>query len=83
MTKIGASPWQHLFERLFAELDQPTSPDWQVPRTTLDPKVYYDVGRFQAERDQLLRQLPLCLGHVDQLAEPGASSRLTFAARPC
>ena len=82
MTKIGASPWQHLFERLFAELDQPTSPDWQVPRTTLDPKVYYDVGRFQAERDQLLRQLPLCLGHIDQLAEPGAVLALDLCGAP-
>ena len=82
MTKIGASPWQHLFERLVAELDQPTSPDWQVARTTLDPKVYYDVGRFQAERDQLLRRLPLCLGHIDQLAEPGAVLALDFWGTP-
>jgi len=82
MTKIGTSPWQHLFERLVAELDQPTSPDWQVARTTLDPKVYYDVGRFQVERDQLLRRLPLCLGHIDQLAEPGAVLALEFCGTP-
>ena len=50
MTKIGLSPWQHLFERLVGELLQLTSPDWELQTNTLDPKVYYDVGRFEAER---------------------------------
>src|SRR5215813_15514765 len=72
MTEIGVPPWQHLFERLVGELDQPTSADWKVQTNTLDPKVYYDVGRFDAEQEHLFRRLPLCLGHIDQLAEPGA-----------
>jgi len=67
MTEIGVSPWHHLFERLVGELDQPTSPDWEVQTNTLDPKVYYDVGRFEVEHEHLFRRLPLCLGHVDQL----------------
>jgi len=46
MTEIGVSPWRHLFERLVGELDQPTSPNWEVQTNTLDPKVYYDAGRF-------------------------------------
>jgi glycine betaine catabolism A len=82
MTMIGVSPWQHLFERLLAELDQPASTDWQAPRTTVDPKVYYDAGRFQAEREQLFLRLPLCLGHVDQLAEPGAVLGLDLCGTP-
>jgi len=45
---------------------------WEVQTNTLDPKVYYDVGRFEAEHEHLFRRLPLCLGHVDQLAERGA-----------
>jgi glycine betaine catabolism A len=82
MTEIGVSPWQHLFERLISELDQPTSPDWEVQTNTLDPKVYYDVGRFEAEREQLFRCLPLCLGHVDQLAEPGAVLAVDLCGMP-
>ena len=82
MTTSADAPWHPLFERLLAELDRPSSPDWQAPKTTLDPKVYYDAGRFQAERDQLFRRLPLCLGHVDQLAEPGAVLALDLCGMP-
>ena len=82
MTEIGVSPWQHLFERLIGELDQPTSPDWEVQTNTLDPKVYYDAGRFEAEHKHLFRGLPLCLGHVDQLAEPGAVLAVDLCGAP-
>jgi hypothetical protein len=58
MTEIGASPWQGLFERLVGELDQPTNPDWEAQTNTLNPRVYYDVGRFEAEHEQLFRRLP-------------------------
>src|SRR4029077_7492736 len=54
----------------------------QAPKTTVDPKVYYDAGRFQAEREQLFLRLPLCLGHVDQLAEPGAVLGLDLCGTP-
>jgi len=82
MTEIGVSPWRHLFERLVGELDQPTSPNWEVQTNTLDPKVYYDAGRFEAEHKHLFRGLPLCLGHVDQLAEPGAVLAVDLCGAP-
>src|SRR5215831_6793476 len=82
MTEIGVSPWQHLFERLVGELNQPTSPDWEVQTNRLDPKVYYDVRRFEVEHEQLFRRLPLCLGHVDQLAEPGAVLAVDLCGTP-
>jgi phenylpropionate dioxygenase-like ring-hydroxylating dioxygenase large terminal subunit len=66
------TPWQPLFERLLGELDDRSSPDWHTPPTTLDPAIYRDPERFAAERDRLFRRLPLCVGHVDQLAEPGS-----------
>jgi Rieske 2Fe-2S family protein len=73
MTTIEAAPrWQGLFERLLAELDHRASPDWSADQTTLDPMIYSDPERYRIERDRLFRRLPLCLGHADQLAEPGA-----------
>ena len=82
MTEIAGSPWQQLFERLVGELDQPASPDWEAQTNTLNPKVYYDEGRFEAEHEQLFRRLPLCLGHVDQLAEPGAVPAVDLCGTP-
>jgi phenylpropionate dioxygenase-like ring-hydroxylating dioxygenase large terminal subunit len=71
MTSV-ASPWQVLFERLLAELDRRDSHDWQAEQANLDPRIYFDPGRFAAERERLFRRLPLCVGHADQLAEPGS-----------
>ena len=71
-TQAMSTPWQPLFERLIGELDGHSSPDWQLPNTTLDPSIYRDPERFAAERDRLFRRLPLCVGHVDQLAQPGS-----------
>ena len=82
MTEIGVSPWQQLFERLVGELDQPTSPDWEAQTNRLNPRVYCDLGRFEAEHEQLFRRLPLCLGHVDQLAEPGAVPAVDLCGTP-
>src|SRR5215471_21004823 len=79
---IAVPPWQPLFERLLDELDRPNDPDWQAAKTTLDPKVYYDAERFHAEREQLFRRLPLCLGHIDQFAEPGAVLALDLCGTP-
>jgi phenylpropionate dioxygenase-like ring-hydroxylating dioxygenase large terminal subunit len=78
MTSVD-SPWKPLFERLLAELDRKDSPDWQAEPTALDPRVYLDPGRFAAEREHLFRRLPLCVGHADQLAEPGS----LLAFEPC
>ena len=69
---IAASPWQDLFQRLLSELDHRGSADWQADQARLDPAIYNDPQRYQAERDRLFRRLPLCLGHADQLSEPGS-----------
>jgi phenylpropionate dioxygenase-like ring-hydroxylating dioxygenase large terminal subunit len=71
MTDV-ASPWPPLFERLLAELDHRASPDWQAEPVALDPRIYFDPERFATERERLFRRLPLCVGHADQLAEPGS-----------
>jgi phenylpropionate dioxygenase-like ring-hydroxylating dioxygenase large terminal subunit len=77
-----ASPWQPLFERLLAELDCRASPDWQAATATLDPRIYHDPDRFTVERERLFRRQPLCLGHADQLAEPGSVLALELCGVP-
>jgi len=72
------TPWQPLFERLIAEIDHRQSADWQAPPVTLDPAIYHDAERFAAEREQLFRRQPLCVGSIDQL-EPGT----VMAFEPC
>ena len=59
--------WQPLFERLMGELDHRNSSDWNWSGGTLDPAIYHDSGRFEAERRHLFGKHPLCLGHADQL----------------
>ncbi len=71
--------WQPLFERLLAELDRSSSPDWQAPTLKLDPAIYCAPERFEAERARLFRRHPICLGPADQLAEPGS----VLAFEPC
>ena len=81
-TQDTTTPWQPLFERLIGELEGQSSPDWQMPNTTLDPSIYRCPDRFAAERDRLFRRLPLCVGHVDQLAEPGSVLALDLCGVP-
>jgi glycine betaine catabolism A len=69
--------WQPLFERLLAEMDHRTSPDWQAPQISLD----HAPERFQAERQRLFGRLPICLGHADQL-EPGTALALELCGVP-
>src|SRR5258707_1085792 len=64
--------WQTLFQRLLGEMDGRTSPDWQADEAGLDPPPYVDPTRFRRERERLFRRMPLCLGPVDQLREPGS-----------
>lgn len=61
-----------LFERLLAEVDQPDSVEWNESETTLDPAVYFDPDRYRLEIERIFRRVPLCLGHEDQLREPGS-----------
>lgn len=65
-------PLQALFERLLKELEQPESAEWDATETLLDAKVYSDPGIYRQEIDQIFRRMPLCLGHADQLREPGS-----------
>jgi len=81
-TQAMTTPWQPLFERLIVELDGQSSADWQMPTTTLDPSIYRCPERFAAERDRLFRRQPLCVGHVDQLAEPGSVLALELCGVP-
>ena len=72
MTDVAAPHWQPLFQRLLGEMDGRTSPDWQADEAGLAPALYIDPTRFARERERLFRRLPLCLGPVDQLREPGS-----------
>jgi len=72
MTDVAAPHWQPLFQRLLGEIDGRTSPDWQADEAGLDPGLYIDPTRFARERERLFRRMPLCLGPVDQLREPGS-----------
>jgi hypothetical protein len=61
MTEIGVSPWQHLFEHLVGELDQPTSPDW-AGGTVAAPSLM--VPRLAAAQSSELQpwQIPIAAG---------------------
>jgi hypothetical protein len=81
MSMTPGLPWQPLFERLLAELEQPTSPDWQAPKTTVDPKVYYDAGRFQAERPAVSQAALVPSATSISSPSPAPCSGWTSAAR--
>jgi glycine betaine catabolism A len=75
MTTISAvqsASWQGLFHRLLEELDQRESPEWDSVESEIDSSIYTGLDRFQAEMAQVFRRMPLCLGHADQLREPGS-----------
>lgn len=60
-----------LFARLLAEPDAHCTP-LGCPVTTLDPRVYVDPARFEAERRALFRRAPVPVAHVSELPEPGS-----------
>jgi Rieske 2Fe-2S family protein len=68
---VQPMPWQGLFHRLATEPDRRKSSEWDIAETELSSAVYTDPARYQAELTLLFRRMPLCLGHVDQLSEPG------------
>jgi len=76
------TPWQPLFERLIAEMDHHASPDWTAPTIDLDPAIYHAPERFQAERERLFLRHPVCLGHADQLGEPGSALAFELCGVP-
>lgn len=60
-----------LFRRLLDELDGRDSVEWDAAESTLDPAIYRDPAVHAREVTRIFRRVPLCLGHQDQLREPG------------
>ena len=71
LTPLNA-PLTRLFERLLRDMDHRESPEWDAQDSRLDPAVYCDPAILEREKSQIFRRLPLCLGHADQLREPGS-----------
>ena len=69
VTPYPANPWHSLFQRLLAAPDRMARGE---PASHLASAVYHDPSIHQAEQAALFRRLPLCLGHADQLHEPGS-----------
>ncbi len=65
-------PLQALFQRLLSEVDSAEGSDWDTTDSLLDARVYSDPEIHRQEVDRIFRRLPLCLGHADQLPEPGS-----------
>ena len=65
-------PIKALFTRLLEEMDGAESAEWDATETLLDAKVYNDPDIYRQEIDRIFRRVPLCLGHADQLREPGS-----------
>ena len=63
---------ERLFRRLLDELDLPESSEWDETESLLDASVYSDPAFLEAEIERIFRRVPLCLGHADQLREPGS-----------
>jgi phenylpropionate dioxygenase-like ring-hydroxylating dioxygenase large terminal subunit len=61
-----------LFARLLAGMDDAESPEWDDRESRLDPRVYSDSVVLAKEKAGIFRKMPLCLGHADQLREPGS-----------
>lgn len=64
-------PLEQLFARLLRDMDQRESPEWDAEDSRIDPAVYSDPVILAREKAAIFRKLPLCLGHADQLREPG------------
>ena len=67
-----SAPLAKLFRRMLDELDQCESSEWDTSESTLDPAIYSDPAIYRMEIDRIFRRVPLCLGHADQLREPGS-----------
>lgn len=67
-----SEPLAKLFRRMLDEMDQQDSVEWDPSENTLDPAIYSDPAIYRQEIDRIFRRVPLCLGHADQLREPGS-----------
>ena len=65
-------PLTRLFARLLAEMDDAENTEWDATESRLDARVYHDPEILAREKNLIFRRMPLCLGHADQLREPGS-----------
>jgi phenylpropionate dioxygenase-like ring-hydroxylating dioxygenase large terminal subunit len=63
---------KRLFRRMLDEMDQRESSEWDGREGHVDVADYSDPAHLVSEISHVLRRLPLCLGHADQLREPGS-----------
>lgn len=74
-------PWHGLFEQLLCGRGQRSS-DRDSTEFRLPAHEYTDSKRYEAEVATLFRQLPLCLGHEDQLRASGSTLAREVAGLP-
>jgi Rieske 2Fe-2S family protein len=65
-------PLLSLFQRMLDEMESKESVEWDADTGTLDPKIYFDQEIYEKEIARIFKRVPLCLGHEDQLREPGS-----------
>jgi len=46
--------------------------EWDAAESTIDATIYGSQARYDLEIAKIFRKVPLCLGHEDQLREPGS-----------
>jgi len=80
--EVSPAPWQPMFERLAREMGRRDGAEWDRTESDLDPAIYHDPDRLEAEQAKLFRRLPLCLGHADQLREAGSVLAREIAGVP-
>ena len=61
-----------LFQRMLDEMDESESVEWNGQEGHVAAATYSDPACLAREVKHVLRRLPLCLGHADQLREPGS-----------
>lgn len=60
-----------LFQRMLDEMDEVESSEWDGQEAHVDVSAYSEPAHLTREMTHVLRKLPLCLGHADQLPESG------------
>ncbi len=61
-----------LFQRLLDEMEQVESSEWDGQEGYVDVAAYSDPAHLSREIAHVLRKLPVCLGHADQLPDAGS-----------
>ena len=79
---MPAPPWQSMFDRLSAAFGRKPDPADDGTEMLIPASVYHDPVRHETEMARLFRRLPVCLGHADQLRDPGGTIAHTIAGVP-